>query len=248
MDDEFDDLDLEEDPDNEPDEKYPQPNFSNKTRKFRFEPGVDRVDLGQMFSGYYLMPNRRRCISEHNVDRSGQIFETYFFSTLDLERCDPRILFQHVKAGHRHYDHDPDIKISLNTVQDCTGHEFFALAVLIADRYQLFRKRPPVWWPFQKRIPVHMWSLYQTHRKAQRERKPFVLIQGQTGDCSWGDSDVFETVMVASEAGLADALNALPNTEPLESYTDFNHGVVDARDPDQPFNESIYTLAKDWSF
>lgn len=246
MEDEFDDLDLGEDPDDEPNEKYPLANFSKKTRKFRFEPGVERVDLGQMYSGYYLMPNGRRCISEHSVDRSGQIFETYFFSPLELEQCAPRILFQQVKAGHGSYEHDPNIKLSLNTVQDSNENEFFALGVLIADRYQLFRKRPPVWWPFHQRIPIHMWSLYQTHRQAQLEGKPFVLIQGQTGDFSWGDSDVYKTVSIASEAGLADALNARPNSEPHETYTDFNHGVVDARDPDQPFNESIYTLAKDW--
>lgn len=247
MGDDFDDMDLQEDPAREPNEKYPLADFSNKIRNFRFEPGVDRVDLGQMGSGYYLMPNRRRCISEHSVDRLGQIFETYFFSTRDLGRCNPRILFQHVKAGHLNYEHDPDIKMSVDTVRDDNGNEFFALDVLIANRYQLFRKRPPAWWPFHhRRIPIQMWSLYQMHRQAQIERKPFVLIQGQTGDYSWGDSDVFKTVLIASEGGLADALNVRPNSDPYETYTDFNHGVVDARDLDQPFNERNYTLAKDW--
>lgn len=249
MHDEFDDLDLEEHPEDEPNEKYPIADFSKKARNFRFEPGVNRVGLGQMGSGYYLMPNGRRCISEHSVDRAGQIFQTYFFSTIDMGQCDPRIMFEHVKAGHINYEHDPDIKMSVDVVEDDNGNEFFALDVLIADRYQFYRKRPPAWWPFGKqRIPIQMWSLFQTHRQAQVERKPFVLVQGQTGDYSWGDSDFFKTILIASEAGLSDALNARPNSAPRETYTDFNHGVIDARDPDQPFNESIYTLAKDWSF
>ena len=249
MNDEFDDLNLEEGPSNERNEKYPIADFSNKARQFRFEPGIDRVDLGRMGSGYYLMPGGRRCISEHSVDRSGQIFVTYFFSTIDLGQADARILFQHVKAGHIDYEHDPDLKISLRTVDDDNENEFFALDVLIADRYRHYRRGAPAWWPYgSQRIPIQMWSLYQFHRKAQIEGKQFLLIQGQTGDASWGDSNTYRSIPIVSEAGLFDALNARPNVEPHETYSDFNHGVVDARDMDQPFNESLYTLAKDWEF
>ena len=249
MDEEFDDPDLAEDPSKEPNEKYPIADFSNKARQFRFEPGVERVDLGRMGSGYYLMPGRRRCISEFSVDRSGQIFVTYFFSTIDLGQCDPRILFQNVKAGHINYEHDPDIKFTVDTIRDDAGNEFFALDVLIADRNRQYRQRAPAWWPYgSKRIPIQMWSLYQSHRKAQNEGKSFLLVKGQTGDASWGDSTTYRSIPIVSEAGLFDALSARPNIEPHDTYADFNHGVVDARDMDQPFNESQYTLAKDWKF
>lgn len=249
MRDDLDDIDLEEYPEDEPDERYPIAEFKNKTRLFQFGPGVDRVDLGGMISGYYLMPGRRRCISECSVDRSGQIFETYFFSTLNLNPCDPRLMFQHVKAGHLSYDHDPEIKLDLTKVEDDNGHSFWALDALIADRNRRYRKRLPVWWPYHRSdIHMNMWELYQAHRKAQIENIEFLLIRGQTGDPSWGDSDFYKCISCRREGNLRDALQAMPSSAPRQTYTNFNHAVIDARDPNQPFNESVFTLANAWVF
>ncbi len=248
MSDEFDDLDLEEDPDNEPNEKYPLADFSNKSRVFRFEPGVDRVDLGKS-SAYWLMANRRRCTSECSVDRDGQIFETYFFSTLDMAQCDPRMFFQQVKAAHQKYEHVPDMQLSASIVSDDHDNEFWALDVRIADRQQLHRKRQPVWYWFKTRqIRITMWSLYQSYQMAQKNKTPFLLIEGETGDYSWGDSDVYKSVPIASEDALASVLSARPNKPPTGTYKRFNQGVIDARDFDRPFTESVYTLAQNWVF
>lgn len=248
MSEEFDDLDLEEDPENEPSEKYPMPDFSNKARIFRFEPGVERVDLGKS-SGYWLMSDRRRCISEFSVDRLGQVFETYIFSTIDIGPCDPRFLFQQVKAAHSSYEHDPDMKLSATHVLDDHGNEFWALDVRIADRIQVYRKRQPFWQWFKTRdIRIVNWSLFQSYRTAQKYKTPFLLIEGETGDPSWGDSDFFRCLPVASAPELRQRLDALPNKAPISNYAKFNEGIIDARDFDRPFNESVYTLAKDWTF
>ncbi len=248
MTDEFEDLDLEEDPDKEPNERYPIADFSDKLRAFRFEPGIERVDLGKS-SGYWLMPNRRRCISEFSVDRLGQIFETYIFSTIDIGQCDPRFLFQQVKAAHCTYEHDPDMKLSATQVLDDHKNEFWALDVRIADRIQIYRKRQPFWkWFNTREIRIVMWSLFQSYRTAQKHKTPFLLIEGETGDPSWGDSDLFKSIPIATESELRQRLDVLPNKAPTSNHTKFNEGIIDARDFDRPFNESVYTLAPDWKF
>lgn len=229
-----------------PNERYPMPDFSNKRRIFRFKDGIERVDLGKS-SGYWLMYDGRRCISEFNVDRLGQVFETYIFSTIDIATCHPRILFQQVKAAHTSYEHDTDMKLSAKQIHDDHDTAFWALDVRIADRVHVYRKRQPFWkWFKTREIRITMWSLFQSYRNAQHNKTPLLLIEGETGDPSWGDSDVFKIVPVASDFELAQRLSALPNKAPTANYAKFNEGIIDARDLDRPFNESVYTLAQNW--
>ena len=170
---ECDDLNLEENLAKKPNEKYPLPDFSNRVRIFRFEPGVERVDLGKS-SAYWLMPNGRRCISEFSVDRLGQVFETYIFSTIDIEPCDPKFLFQQVKAAHLSYKHDPDMKLAATQLFDDHENMFWALDVMIADRVQVYRQRLPFWrWFKTREIRITMWSLYDAYRTAQQKRLRF---------------------------------------------------------------------------
>lgn len=246
MNDEFDARGLKEGLSINWNEMYPMPDFSNKRRIFRFEDGIERVDLGKS-SGYWLLPGGRRCISEFRVDRLGQVYETYIFSAIDIVPCDPQILFQHVKAAHTEYEHDPDMKLSATQILDDQDNAFWAVDARIADRTQLYRKRQPFWkWFKTREAPITMWSLYQTYRAAQKDKTPFILIEGETGDPSWGDSDVFKTVLIESEAELAHRLAALPNKIPASTYARFNEGVIDTRDLCRPLNESVYTLAKNW--
>lgn len=227
-------------------EDYPLAVFSSKKRYFRFETGVDRVDLG-CCSGYWTMAGGRRCISEHSVDRAGQIFETYFFSNEGITDQGPKALFEAVKSAHRAYEHDPDIAVSARTVADDEGRSFWALDVLIADHDRVYRVRQPFWQAyFRKDIPISMWSLYQTYGKAQRSQIPFLLLRAETGDSSWGDREIYKSVPIGSQAELEASLGSLPNKAPLDTYAVFNHSVVDARDLARPFNESVFTLAVDW--
>lgn len=226
--------------------KYPIAKFSANSRVYKFCEGVEQVDLGRS-SAYWVMQDQRPCISEHSVDRSGQIFETYFFSNQGMTDNSDVDLFAAVKAAHKTYTHDLDIEYSARTVTDDHQHTFWSLSVKIADNQRLYRDRKPFWKWYETPEPgISLWSLYQTYCKAQRKQIPFILIEGETGDPSWGDRDIYKTVLMGSEEELRQRLNALPKVSPPDNYVKFNQGVIDARDPDRPFNESAYTLAKDY--
>ncbi|MDA8584827.1 hypothetical protein N9L47_01005 [Rhodobacteraceae bacterium] len=225
----------------------PIADFSNKKRVFKFCGGNTHVDLGRC-SGYWTMPDGRRCVSETSIDRSGRIFETYFFALQGLENKSAQDLFELVKAAHLNYEHVSDIGLSTHIVADRTGTRFHALVVCIADAQNLFRMRPPTFrFYYSPDIPLGMrWTALDQYRQCQVAKLPFLVIEDQSGSPSWGDSTFYRIATVASVSELKSKLQAVPSSEPAGDYSNFNLGVIDARDLDQPFNETVYSLTPKW--
>ncbi|WP_223428766.1 hypothetical protein [Tateyamaria pelophila] len=225
----------------------PVADFSDKERVFRFSDSNARVDLGRS-TGHWIMQDDRKCISELSIDRAGCIFETYFFAQQGLEDTSVQALFELVKAAHLNYDCVSDIGITARVVADRTGTPFHALDVCIADADSLFRKRPPFFEFYQSpNIPRRIrWNALEQYRQYQRSALPFLLIEGTTGSPSWGDSNSYRIVPVDSLSELESKLRATPCAEPKDDYSKFNLGVIDVRDPAQPFTEAVYCLATQW--
>lgn len=226
---------------------FPIADFSRKPRIFRFDSSHSRVDLGHC-SGYWNLFDGRQCISEHSADRFGNIYETYFFSSAALEDQSSDVLFEHVKAAHTGYEHDPDISVTSTIVKDSLDQSCWAIDVCIASATRLFRRRPP---HFQfyglPAIPIApAWSLIERYREAQEASIPFILVAGETGSASWRDSDSYSLVNLKNEAELKARLAKYPSQPPNADYSQFNLGVIDARDKQQPFNEAVYSSAADW--
>ncbi|MEQ8205922.1 MAG: hypothetical protein RIA65_07090 [Woeseia sp.] len=226
---------------------FPIADFSRKPRVFQFDGSRSRVDLGHC-SGYWNLFDGRKCISEHSADRFGNIYETYFFSSAGLEDQSSDALFEHVKAAHTAYEHDPDISATSAIVIDSLDQSCWAIDVCIASATRLFRKRPP---HFQfyglPTIPIApVWGLIERYREAQKASIPFILVAGETGSASWGDSDTYSLIYLKSEAELEARLAEYPSHMPTADYCQFNLGIIDARDKQQPFNEAVYCLAADW--
>lgn len=225
----------------------PMPDFSTKQRFFRYESDKSRIDLG-CCSGYWVLPDGRHCISEHTADLFGNIFETYFFSSIGLEDLSVDALFEQVKAGHLHYEHVPDIAYTAAIINDSLGQPCWAVDVCIVSADKLLRKRPPHFLFYSEpRIPIGpIWQIISRYRSAQSAAIPFIMVAGVTGSSSWRDSDTFRMIDIGSEAELKARLKAYPCKLPIEDYTKFNLGVIDARDRHQPFNETVYRVAEDW--
>ncbi|MFT5776995.1 hypothetical protein [Hyphomonas sp.] len=206
-----------------------------------------RVDVG-CCTAYWTMQTGHSLVSEISVDRSGHIYETYFVSKRGLEGLTANALLDHVKAAHLNYDHDADIQISACVAEDRLGEIFCALDVCIADKSRLFRKRPPFYQFYQSTdIPLSLrWDAFKRFREAQETQVPFLLIEGQTGSPSWGDSETASMISINSLAQLEARLKAAPCVIPAKDYCTFNLGVLDARNNDQPFNEAAYCLADQW--
>ncbi|MEX6634795.1 hypothetical protein [Hyphococcus lacteus] len=182
------------------------------------------------------------------IDRSSNIFETYFFSKIGLENLTATQLFDMVKSGHLQYDHDDSIQFAVRSVKDDVGNIFWAVEVLIANSIKLIRKRPP-FFEFYEGVDVPQafrWSALKGYMDAQRNGIPFLLIEGETGSPTWKDSDTHRIVPIGSEAALIEKLKEKPTTLPITDYTSHNLGVIDARDLSRPFNHTTYHPAKHW--
>ena len=226
---------------------FPIADFSRKPRVFRFDSTLSRVDLGHC-SGYWSMCDGRKCISEHSADRFGNIYESYFFSSLRLEDRSSNELFEMVKAAHTAYEHDQDISVTSAIVKDSLDQPCWAIDVRIASATKLFRARPPHFQFYSlPTIPIApVWSLIKRYRVAQKASIPFLLIAGETGSTSWRDSDSYSLLNLNSEAELKARLAEYPSQIPTTDYSQFNLGIIDARNKQQPFNEAVYCLATDW--
>lgn len=226
---------------------HPLPDFSSKTRVFEFKPGVDRTDVGRC-TGYWLLKDGRRCVSEISLDRAGHIFETYFFSKIGLEHLTEQQLFEQVKAAHLNYDHDPALTYCVSEVEDNCGEIFWVVEICIAEKTKLLRHRKP-FFKFYARpdLPQSLrWPAMRGYFEAQQTQTPFLLLEGETGSPSWGDSNFHKLTQIESLALLETRLREKPVREPVEDYRKFNLGIIDARNPDQPFNETVYHLAENW--
>lgn len=226
---------------------FPIADFSLKPRVFRFDSTHSRVDLGHC-SGYWSMFDGRKCVSEHSADRFGNIYETYFFSSIGLEEQSSDVLFEQVKAAHTAYEHDPDISVTSTIVKDSLDQLCWAVDVCIASAARLFRKRPPHFQFYSlPTIPIApVWTIIERYRDAQQTSIPFILIAGETGSASWRDSDSYSLVNLKNEAELKARLAKYPAHIPTSDYSQFNLGIIDARDNQQPFNEAVYCPAADW--
>ena len=226
---------------------FPMPDFSIKRRVFRFEATNTRVDTGRC-SAYWTMADGRKCISEYTVDRQGNLYETYFFSSEGIEALSPKRLFERVKDSHLSYEHDPDIELIAKMILDSAGQNMWSVDVCIAKEAQLLRTRPPYFLFYHKpNIPiVPTWSLICAYREAQNKSVPFILVQGDTGSASWRDRETYILIGVENEALLNNQLRAHPCKVPIEDYKTFNLTVIDTRDLQQPFNEDVCTAAAQW--
>lgn len=222
------------------------PNFDKKSRSFRFNDGDERVDLGRC-SAYWTMVDGRPMISEHTTDRDGNIVETYFFAKNGLEDQSPDTLFSSVKAAHKSYEHDPSIEFSAFTTVDDNDMALWAVDVLIANKRHVIRERPPFFKFYGDwQLPLTPWPVLQDYRQAQWAGNSFLVIEGETGSASWRDSDIYKLVPAKDEQSLNAQLNKYPCKMPKEDYANFNFAVIDARDSEQPFNQSVCFRAADW--
>lgn len=226
---------------------HPLPDFSTKPRIFQFKTGANRTDVGHC-SGYWVLGDGRRCVSEITLDRSGRIFETFFFAKTGLEQMNPHQLFQQVKAAHLNYDHDPDLAYHASEMEDDHGEIFWAVDICIAEKARLIRKRKPFFEFYTKPdVPMSLrWPAMRDYFEAQQTQIQFLLLEGETGSPSWGDSDFHKLIPIESLAALEARLRENPVRIPSDDYRKFNLGIIDARNPDQPFNETVYHLAENW--
>lgn len=225
---------------------YQLPNFDKKQRCFRFQEKVERVDLGRCHA-YWTLEDGRPCISEHTVDRNDAVFETYFFERLSDEHQDPATLFSKVKTGHNDYEHDPEIVISSSALCDDNSMPVWAVDVLIAKRQKLFCKRPPFFKFYGDwQLPILPWDVMTLYQQAQYAGIEYLIIEGETGSASWRDSDTYKLVPAKDTETLKAKLSALPNKMPLDDYSKFNMGIIDASDLNQPFNEGVCSPAQQW--
>ncbi len=229
------------------DPKYPVPDRSHVPRVFRYSSQVDRVDLG-----FSTGPVRdgRMWLKEVYAQKEDSIIITYYLSKIGLEYASQQKVFELIKQSHNSFPHRPDIPLRLESLHDRHGHQLLALELCArAEKTTFLERFPPYYDPYDPKIRKYGWyDLIGRYKKGQEEGHQFLLVCRDTWDAKKQDEDLgYYYEYAESEKAVYKKLqeSELGSFKP-GADRDYCLAVIDLRDPQQPFNEAVYTEAQAW--
>ena len=229
------------------DPRYPVPDRSHIQRVFRYSPEIERIDLG-----YSTGPVRdgRMWLKEVYTQKEGAILVTYYISKIGLEYASMQEVFELIKTSHYSFNHRPDILLRSETLHDRHGHLLLALEMCAKEGNTTYLERfPPYYKPYNKKIPTYGWyDLIGRYKHGQEQGHQFLLICRDTWDAAKQDEDLGDYFSyVDSEKAVYKKIQE-SELGPFNpgAQRDYCLAVIDLRDPQQPFNESVYTDALAW--
>ena len=225
--------------------EYPVPDFYHIERVYIFANGVKQVDLGQSDGP---MKDGRMWHKEVTATADGKIIQTYFFSKIGIEALSAEALFDLVKSSHTSFEHDPEMPVQVNSVEDRQGHLLWVVQICAIDGERRYTERYPYYWPYDPTLPTYSWpDLINRYSNAQNRGAAYLLLCQDTWDAAKQDPDLgYYITEVDGAAAAVSKLQELDLGDYHGAGRDRCIAVIDASDPNQPFNEGIYHPAKDW--